>query len=511
MTRFQNDELAESNAISKSSSPSAFDVLVVGGGIAGLAATIAAQQAGLSVALIESGVEVGGLLRSRDLGEMGRFDWGTHVIHETGIRRVDEVMYDHLTKQTGWNTFTCCPSATFFNGQLTNHGFIHASNLGSHLHDEGLRQMLALTPTYGPFDHLEDQLLRTFGEIFSNHVFAPALEKFFGVPASDLAPEMHTLIGLKRIVCGTADAANRLKSLSKWNDERFAFHDVGLGARPVRHLYPNAGGIGKWVDGLCERIVGCGGEINTGRTIVSVNQVADGAFKITLDDARVIDANRIAWTVAPMGLIRVMEGNSRVCDSMDSENEGRSSNSSGFSSRALNRSSTPAFCQTDLVDLVVRGRLQSEQFYVTNYDPSFRSFRVTLYDNMHRHPPSSLTRVTVEVMSPSRMQEATSCDEILDELKRMGIVDERSKLETHNVERIEKSFPIPTIGFMESQRLSYETADAVSDRIDLLGRASGKQFFTNDVILDCFSRFTECGPTEPANHAERVSSGGVVS
>lgn len=447
------------------------DVAVIGGGIAGLAAAAAASITGRRVLLIEAGGKIGGLLASRDLGEMGMFDWGTHVLHETGDRLVDEVLFNHLTSENGWNEFKSCPNATFFKGSLCRGGFVDARQLGPTLHDSGLNELIALPPPSGTFHSLQDQLEQTYGRTFRTHVFEPILQKLFGTTSVELIPRAHELIGLKRLICGTPEQALRLKHQSPWVDQRLAFHETACGARPVRFLYPRFGGIGRWVEDLQKRLSTSGCEFLLNEIVVELLLGGNQIQIKTGSQSRVL-ASQVVWTVSPGQLLKTA------------------------GKEVVLRDQSVKFCQTDLVDMMVRGPVIDELMYVTCYEPSLQTFRVTLYDNLQRTASATRSRLTIEVMRPPASESETPTPladpkHILEELKLMGVVKQTASLEWSKVHRVHKSFPIPTIQSDQTVRDTAAQAAALSKHIRILGRASGRQFFTDDVLREAFRLFQQ--------------------
>lgn len=92
-------------------------VIVVGGGIAGILSALMLPRRADSVYLVEQEGRIGGLLRSIQ-GEYGHwFDYGTHVVRETGIPEIDSLMLKPV--QDGpWVKHPYLRAGNFFMGRL---------------------------------------------------------------------------------------------------------------------------------------------------------------------------------------------------------------------------------------------------------------------------------------------------------------------------------------------------------------------------------------------------------
>lgn len=437
-------------------------ICVVGGGLAGIAAAALLRRRGQKVIIVESTSELGGLLRSRHREGMGWFDFGAHVLEDTGDPMLDEVLFRGLESGDGWISYPACPSAAYFCGRLSKSGFIDTRSLGDELYQCGLRELLALPRGEANAVTLDQHVLRTFGEVFANHVFAPIFKKFFGAELRELTPMAQQLVGMKRLVCGAPEEAVKLKSASAWNDERLAFHDPWTGARPVRHLYPITGGIGVWVRRIAAELAEQGVEIHLGEAIESLKLANQEVKAICLADGTMIDVDSVIWTAPPISLIKLI--GSEIPTGIEA----------------------PRFCKTLLIDMVVDRLALQSVFYVNCYDPAMKTFRVTLYDGLENQPGRSPSRLTVEVMIPPGAEDESeiSTDQITAELVGMGILSAGTSVLQARRDLVSPGFPVLTPGFMESQAKLNKAASKLASNITLLGRAGGKAFFMNDVLRD---------------------------
>tara|TARA_R110002096_G_scaffold42144_3_gene113733 strand:- start:1023 stop:2426 length:1404 start_codon:yes stop_codon:yes gene_type:complete len=439
-------------------------VCVVGGGLAGLAAAALAQRQGVqSVTLVESAPKLGGLLRSRHIEGMGSFDFGTHVLEDTGIEVLDEALFQGMESSDGWNAYASCPSATFFGGNLSKSGFVDVRGLGDEVHNLGLKQMLGL-PRFEGAENLDQYVRKTFGDVFAEKVFSPVLKKFFGTNLEELIPLAHHLVGMSRLVCGTPEEAKALKAANDWNDERFAFHDPRVGARPVRHLYPQSGGIGQWAEKVTTDLQAKGVAIKAGTAIDSCHIEGCSVTSLNLADKTTIAFDQLIWTAPPFALLKVVGAQMPA---------------------GMVR---PRFCQTLLFDFIIDQPVKMcDVFYVSCYDPSMKTFRVTLYDVLEGRPGRTPSRLTVEVMLPpvnGAQDEKVSESNILAELVQMGVLPVESKILKSATQLVSPGFPVMTPQFIGSCAKLTKAAGALAENVTLLGRASGQSFFMRQVLQE---------------------------
>lgn len=442
---------------------------MVGGGLAGLCSAGMLERRGYQVELIEPAAEVGGLLGGALDSQGNSFDYGTHVLEDSGIPEIDEILNGGLDQSDGWNVFASCPSTTYFGGESSDVGFVDTRSLPTDEYDKGLEELLELPEPKDGFSCLEDQLKDTFGETFVEKVFAPILFKFSGKPLSELALNSHHLFGLKRLVCGSNEEAVRWKSENWWNDSRLAFHDPSIGARPVRFLYPKSGGMKTWVDSVVstltesERV-----SLHVNESIETISMEEGKVNSITSAGGCEWKPDHIVWTAPPVFLFKLL----------------------GVS--MPDGVTPPELCRTTLIDLVVDRPPAFDTFYVNCYDSSLSCFRITNYWALERSSAGE-SRVTVEFIEPPGNPSTVSIDADLAmrELREIGFYPQSADY-VHSQKRVvERGFPVLTEDFVSSSEVLGDRACSLAKNISVVGRASGRSFFMKDVISDVYEELKD--------------------
>lgn len=431
------------------------DDLIVGGGVAGLVAALAAQKKGRKVLLVDSADHVGGLLSSIQHASY-TFDYGTHFVSATGRPNIDEVLLSSVTKED-WLKIPHVNAGSYFKGLHESSTVINALNaLDSDTLNKGIGELVGVlqnSTLSAMYDNAEDQIKAVFGDVLSTHILIPALEKLYQVPASSLASNAQLLFGLSRLIIANPEVSKALKELPAF-DDRIAYHSAEEGPKSPMKYYPKAGGIHQWVDQLADQIgKAC---FCLGQSVEQLQYQGEG-IKARLSDGDVIEAERLVWTLPLFPLLRMTNSNWQP-------------------------TGKPQFLSTQLMHLVIDKAPITSCHYVTNYDPVFKYFRATLYSNINHHNDH---RITVEVFT----QDLLSVDEIFNELVESGLIDKKSLVLFSASDFLPISFPVYTKDFLTARDDMLREAEKLPNTL-LLGKARGDQFFMNDVIIDAFNRVT---------------------
>ncbi|AZU04726.1 FAD dependent oxidoreductase [Glycocaulis alkaliphilus] len=291
-------------------------------------------------------------------------------------------------------------------------------------------------------------------------MLAPALTKITGLAPEELSPGVATLYGLSRLVMFTPERTRELKT-DPVHDARLAFHsrDEGAPSDPSRVFrYPARGGIGLWAQRLEAIAREEGVTIRTGLAAEKVEPGTAGGARLTLTDGSLLDADRLVWSVPGALLLRA--------------------------AGALPPGPPPRMTSgLALYHVVVDRAFATDLFYITNYDPAFASYRVTLYPNVQGRPMrDGQYHLTVEVILNAHHSEAPPSAQITDELARMGVLAPGTCVLAEAITHVRQGFPLPTPGLAAQQKAHGERLAELFPDTLVLGRGQAGAFFLRDAL-----------------------------
>ena len=430
--------------------------IVAGGGIAGIVSALLLARQGWQVTLIEREPECGGLLRSFR-GECGtEFDYGPHILTDTGVPELDELLHGDLDP-AHWERLPFLRSGHVFAGRLYGDSpFPRLANLPREDYERAVIEMLHRgAPDMEGCANCGEYLEAMFGPTIARRVFGPALEKFLGIGIDQLAPDAWRYFGLARVLAFDADLTREFKK-SPLLDRKIGFHRSEGGTGSSAHYYPKRGGIGQWIELLLGKLRALGGELRTAASIRAIERQGGKAVAVTLEDGQRLPCDLLVWSINPALALKAL--------GMDRK----------LGAIPMRRSR--------LFYYVFDRPFATDTFYAQCLDPGFRTFRVTLFSNF-RSEERDIAACCVETMGAAEQTEAPSLAEIEGELKTMGFIDTSARVRSQTTATIREGFPVPTSGFYELAAELTGEVTAAAENIAVVGKAAGKSFFTNDTLI----------------------------
>jgi protoporphyrinogen oxidase len=434
-------------------------VLVVGGGLTGVLAAAIRRAQGCDVTLVEGADHLGGLLASSAGPDGTWFDRGTHVPQETGVEAVDAILFAGMD-EAPWRDLGPLRAGNVFKGELNpNTPFPDLNLLGVREHAMAVAELLRVRPAAPGSRSCDDELRATYGDTVARSVFAPAMRKLLGCEPAALAPHAHRLF-VSRVVALDPDTTRELKRLPHL-DAVLAFHS-GLEAPSERRaFYPASGGAGRWIADVVHRSLP-GVEQRLGATVEAVLTDDTDIVGVRLSTGDLLDVTEVIWTTPAIGYARAADV--PLPDGL----------------------ARPTLRCTQLHHVVFDEELDTGVHYFTVLDEDLALFRATIYQTLRQAGPPSCT---LEVMSAEPAEDADAqLERLLGELRSIGVLKASTKVLSRAGEVVRDGFPVMTPEFVEASRQIAELCSSSASNLRLLGRSTGRVFFMNDVLRDCYEQ-----------------------
>ncbi|WP_169084607.1 NAD(P)-binding protein [Paenibacillus sp. PL91] len=433
------------------------NVVVVGGGIAGILSALMLKDKFPNVILIENSSELGGLLKSDNYGNEHWFDKGTHLPALTHHQEINKYLIpDEINDSNLWLKLTHLKPGNYFNKKLNSLGSaIDITSYDEEYYHKILIELLhSRLESRSQYENSYEQIRDLFGEALTNNFFEKISFKFFGTALKDLAPDVLKLIINPRII---AFDENKTKELKKSNffDMRLSLSTPSIN-KDVEYFYPKKGGIHEWISLLENKMNNNGIRILKGAKISGIHVDKNEITKLTLEDCEEITGiSHVVWT-APVSLL------------------------AGRYNLVENRSLKGVRRTTYLFHLLLDKPFLTDRHYITCYDFEMKTFRVTIYNNFQKNDKY---KCTVEVLDDDNV--VIDEKKIIQELVTMGIISENTKVVESYAYKLGSYFPVITPEMLE---INGDIIDAITNEISniTLAQRDSNQFFMADVLANVF-------------------------
>lgn len=434
-------------------------VIVVGGGIAGILASILLADRYEQVYLLERDKYFGGLLRSSKTKSGVYFDKGTHILSETGIAELDHILFGELDEEE-WHYYDVLKVGNFFCGQMyKNNQYIFAPFLPKEIHERGLQELKSTDSTVEA-NNLKDFSEKFYGKTYTKYIFEPVMRKVTSCDLSELHPDALKIFGYNRLIVGPPEVSNQLKKNKKL-ETKISYNSYYDAVSPFKKYYPKHGfGTGKWVDHLIKKAQDKGAILLPSVEVQEIKYENKKVQTVQLRNGHLLQTDLLVWTL-PVNFLFKLTG---------LQQEFRK----------------PKTKKLVLFHIVFDKPFMDKNYYCYCNEEGFSTFRITLYSNFI--PECNLSKCTVEAFVEDVNNEEILRSQIINEIKMMGIIDERAKVIELEMEPISSGFPIYTTDFVKLNQDAFEQAGELFENVLLLGKGSGKVFFMNEVLSDVYHK-----------------------
>ena len=437
--------------------------VVVGGGPAGLLSARILKRDFDRVLLVDNAEKLGGLCRSFQNEYGDWFDFGTHFLAETGVPDLDEVLLSVIDLDD-WHSIRGYRASSYMSGKLNlTCNRLNANTLPADIFARAMIELLMLVKPVADPSNLREELEGIFGELITEWLLEPVIEKVYGVESSMLAPGSHLLFNLDRITGFDVDVIKQLK-MSPVYSAKLNYYDSSEYPPENRSFYPKEGGIGKWVSAFESHLIDSGVEIHKK---TKVARLEESRLLLQFDreteqgsDETWVDFDRLIWTIPPaFGL-----------------------HAAGLPFKRLSN-----IRPTSMIHLVFDQPYLVDSQWTYVFEPSMHAFRVTFYSNIQGEINPGRFPCTVEILSELAPDPEKTKEIVHRESIRMGFVSPNSQVLYWGADSIPMGFPVPTLEYRDLKSKNKDSLESFSSKILCLGRAAGNAFFTVDVLKEVWS------------------------
>lgn len=453
------------------------------------------------IVIIEKEERVGGQYGSIDYGEYGCFDVGMHIIYETCIPQIDELIAEIMPPDE-WivleNNYKDI-AGIYVNGRLQEDTpYIDLRNLPKEEWNKYVAEIFRVfknnsqSPSTPPKNAYE-VLVQHFGKLITDELFVPVLEKLYYTHPSGLAELATKFTTINRLALFDTDTMLDLMK-SDAIRSRICYPDQ-LNMPPYRNntqkgFYPKKYGMYRVMNRLREILENEGVSFLTGHSILKVDISDQQVNNVEVTDkngiSSTIPVQELFWTAGLPGLANTL--------------------SIPVKDLVYDKKKTNDVYVNLLFDKMPdMGKL----YYFYPFDKGYRSFRVTNYTN---YCPSAAGERGYPVCVELWAREEDGTDEqalialAVKELKAFGVINDSYTTRFAKVEKYMAGFPLPSVTNINNMlTISQRIKDEGLKNVIATGILTEKHiFFIKDVLIDTYRKVIDKKPAGYKNFPSLV-------
>lgn len=402
--------------------------IIVGGGLAGMVSALLLKKKNNEVIIIEQNKKLGGLFRSRRLYKNLFFDYGSHFIKQTGVPRLDKLLFGELTNKN-CHILGNLKGGSYFKNKLDkNSPHCNTKLLSNKIYNKGINEIFKLKRNTTKPINLKQQIQNNFGQTFLKEIFDPIInKKSFNCNLDKIEPHNHLFFGFSRIKAFDEMKSREIKKNKKFNSI-FSFHHYSEGNSKLKNYYPKKGGAGLLVNLLEKKLKSKGIKILLNQKIEKVECKSKLINSVTTSNSKTIRCNKIVWTL----------NHNILCN---------------YTNLKFKKNKIKDFSYISLHHLVFDKSFLTNNEYINSYDPNQKISRITLYPNICKDDKwikiwkknVKFFHLTAEVISPKLENLNLMQKKVISEIYQMGVISKNTKLKFKFSESFGGRIPIPTV------------------------------------------------------------------